>query len=447
MIRCTACDLELEGPVERCPECGAPTREAVVSVDTSVRDRYATSAAARASEGADFEYAFGGKHTHVQATNGRPIERRRRRFRPRRAAAIVDVPALPVSGSQVIAELPPVEPGSDEMAAAVGDEAIADVGVHDLLGALRVAETDDDVAQRGEGVGPDLADDMELDDATELDLDVEDEGAEKEPFAALDIDEEPDDSDAPVDVFVQASDEPKEEIPVEAEAGRPATAAFGEYKPYVVLPKPRQPVQTEVARREDPSLAVDETPASSRRRAGPRLFAVAFVVSAVVALGIVMTSRGRPDAAPPRPPYTVTSATDPISFRVPGSWTLTSQGKGVLDLSDTTADAHVHATLIARKSLPEGLSLEHRAKQVRKELLRSLADEDASKPDPTTIGGHRAMRTQITATAVGQRVTYILTVVKTPKHFINVLAWAPADAMEAERDVLLGIVGSLRTAR
>ena len=454
MVRCTACDLELEGPAESCPECGAPTRQAVIRVDTRVRDRYASVAAASASEDADFEYAFGGKRGHVEATTAQPVEKRRRRFRPRRAGA-VEPSVIPVRDVEVIAEPDPVE--------TVTEEHIADVGVHDLLEALRAMGAEDEGRQQTDDV-------VDVPDETELD-DVNDEDLEDEPVLVIDLDEEALDDGATVDELVdEVVDEAEEESddsfvgpddvleelePVAPAAGAgsadeqvqaASTVGFAKYEPYVVLPTSRRPERAEIVQVAEPAtVAVGEEPAPARRARRRLAVAVGAVLAIAAAVAFVMTSRGRPEPDAPRPPYTVASETDPISFRVPGAWNMESQGKGVLDLSDPDADAHVHATLIARKSLKDGLSLKDRDKQVRTELLRSLVDEDVSMPEAIEVGGHRAVRTEITATSVGQRVSYILTVVKTPKHFINVLAWSPADEMDAQDDVLARIVESLES--
>lgn len=424
MDRCLACQQELWGDESSCPECGAPIRPLAARVDTSVRDRFVAGAIASATPDADFEYAFGGKRSVLRATAAPKAKPKERAGRfGRRASRVVPTEMADEGKSgaattvtdllrtvrdtwgvaEAVAQ--PVETVVNDVQPAPAVVAV-ETGIVETIADPEPAESDGVAASEPPTAGRPRR--FGFLRRSRVAVPVADDEAPAERVAA----QQPDDAPAIVEVSVVE--------PVPAEETTLVEAAL-------VAEAPQGESIGKVSRKREPRL----------------VSAIALiVVAAAVTTGVVLRSDQEP--SPVSAAQVVTSATDDISFVLPGGWRLESQDKGVMELTDPRSDSHVYASVIKRKSLKDGLTLRQRAKQVRTQLLRSLDAAQMSEPVSTKVGRYEAIRTEISAEAVGRSVSYIHTVVKTPREFVNILAWAPAEQMGAEERVLLEIVESFR---
>jgi hypothetical protein len=203
--------------------------------------------------------------------------------------------------------------------------------------------------------------------------------------------------------------------------------------PYVVLPQ-RRAVAVRERERE-----VEEVAETEPRRGGRwKVVLLVAVLVAGAASAFALTGRDRA----PTGPFTAEAQDGAISLDAPAGWRLDARGAGVLGIGEAGHDMHVHATAIRRSALADGLSLKRRAEQVHEEFVASLDDVDASRTEAAKVGPHPAIRQVLSADSV----TYVHTVVKMSKYFVNVLAWTSAERFDDEKDTLLGVVGTLQSS-
>jgi hypothetical protein len=448
MARCDSCDLELDDIERFCPGCGAPAPRRVVSLDTKVRDEYNRVTAGTATEFDELEYAFGGKKQRTHRVSPASVVRQ------------------PVAEPEITDELE-AEPDefedleefevSDELEAEdEDDEDFEELEVEDEL------ESDEDEELE------DLEEEFEIDDELDAEDDNEEEPEELDVDDELDTEDEYEDELESVDEEIEEAPRitphvvrrPVAPVPV---VRRPAAAepvqrpaasvhavaeAIAEpmdepeerVMPYVVLPPPRVTVhvvpETFAEREAEPVVR------------GPSPWRAIVLTVLALAAGVAVFFAFLPDRtpSPSGPAFDATSADGLLTFHVPGTWRVESEAPGVLEVADPQSDAHVYATVMARAALP-GMTLKARAAQVRQQLITELDVDDPVTSVTVKVGTRVAVRTEMTGVSVGHRVSYIQTVVKTPKNFVQVLAWAPAERYASEKDVLLRIVDSLVVAK
>jgi hypothetical protein len=437
MAHCECCDLDLDEIERYCPGCGAPRpRTKVVDVSTSLRESFHA-----ASGDADTEYAFGGKRmvrTAPPRASATPHAKEAAPPREQEAPPPSDPepppePAAPevsdqaevfgepeVSGaSDAVVEPDPVhasepEPPPVEVAAGSSDGHVVAEPVIEPEPPIAEAEPEPEPEPVVADASPDLPEDVD---------------PEREAAAR---DGRPDTGRNPpttVDLPQPARDEP---------AIRVAAVTGSEFKPYVVLPARREAVAVKPA---PARVVTDETePTEARRRRPWTVVLAAVVVLAVVGGGaIALSGRG---SAPGRMPFTAQATDGSISLDGPAGWRIESRGTGVVGIGEPGHDLHVHATAIRRSALKDGLSLKRRAQDVQQEFLASLEGAEASAAAETKIGPYAAIRQTLST----RSAVYVHTVVKMPKYFVNVLAWAPRERFDGSETDLTRVVGTLQSS-
>ena len=451
MTRCEACDLELDDVERFCPGCGTPAPRRVVDVATALRESFLTAADDDSDE---IEYAFGGS-TRSKGKPTKPAQR----SKPAARASAPPKPAPPPPADpeppSVVDEVVSVPVEVDEPEIAAADE--------DVLVDAEMVGADDDAEDEQQGA----ADLVQPDDAEALlpaqDVEPSAEDHEEDTALAAEIPAAPGASEA-LAAEAQAGHEPErtddtgaddagaeEEPDVAATPEPPArrrrprtaiNAPVTEFKPYVVLPARRAAAVVERPVEIEPPAA--DGADRPNRRSGRRiavLLTLILIAGGAIAYVLMLQS---PEVT--STPFTAESADHAISLDAPAGWRLQSRSKGVVAIEEPRRDLHVQATAIRRSALAKGLSLRGRAKQVHGELLDSFDQVGSSPAKETKIGPYPALRTVIAAKSSGVEVTYIHDVVKTPKYFVNVLAWAPAEGFEAQQAELLRVLASLQAS-
>lgn len=425
MARCDCCDLDLDEIERYCPGCGAPRpRTKVVDVSTTLRERFHA-----ASGDVEAEYAFGGTRTVRTAS-------------PKTKAAeapTVDLPAANAEApkkSEPAAEPPAVEARVPSRGR-VPEPKPGDIEAALELDAEPVPE-------------PAIVLDVEPDEPESLPEPERE--REPEPVVAV---VEPEPESIPEPLVAEAppvvAQEPAPVVideehvnggtPQQVEdPGSQAVAAgaeLTEFKPYVVLPPPRQMVAAKVLSPVAPD-DTDERADAPKRRGG--MFVVLLALLAIVG-GAAFFLTGR-EPVTNGTPLTAEASDGSISLDGPAGWRIESREAGVVGIGEPSHDLHVHATAIRRSALKDGLSLKRRAEDVQEEFLASLEGAEASDVGATKIGPYAAVRQTLSTDSV----VYVHTVVKMPKYFVNVLAWTPAERFDEEQTQLLGVVGTVRSS-
>jgi hypothetical protein len=448
MARCESCDLELDDVERFCPGCGATAPRRVATVTTSLRESFHT---ATSDDDDQVEYAFGGSKRRVKAApppQTKSVQRRNATPRPPPASARTQN-ASPL-GAESVRE-PVVErhvPAPEVPEPLVESAPAIDLNVSveaereedDELVDVTGAEEDpaSSIDEEPSGEPGDTDDEIEL----EIEVELEDETAiddEAEIVEEPDV-EAPELGCADTEPAIADEEEEEEEPFVASPAVRTRRPVPSEERiaPYVVLPVRRAAAVLELEPEEEQAEAV--APAVRRRGRGLPVVLVMLLLIAGAAAYLVNERSSAERGAP----FTAAATDDSISLDAPAGWRIEARSTGVVGIGDPTRDIHVHATAIRRSAVGKGLSLARRANQVQDEFAASLSRAAGDGPQTTTVGPYPAVRRVITAAVAGGDVTYVHTVVKAPKYFVNVLAWAPADLFREQQGVLLGVAGSLQ---
>jgi len=148
----------------------------------------------------------------------------------------------------------------------------------------------------------------------------------------------------------------------------------------------------------------------------------------------------------PDNPTVLTSQDGKFQLTVPDGWSKTTDlhDKAEIQADNKSRSMYVIVLIENKEDLAKDMTLDDFTEITKKSLMSKYGSPEASAPEPVSINGNDAKQYELKGTKDTASVDLIVSTVKTPSHFTQILAWTPPSKMSDNRDTLKKVTESFR---
>lgn len=142
----------------------------------------------------------------------------------------------------------------------------------------------------------------------------------------------------------------------------------------------------------------------------------------------------------------ITSADGDFQLNVPQNWKEETELNDVASIQSSNRLQEMYVIVIdeSKEDIDESMTLEEYSKLTRNALMKAADSAVIEGPRELTVNKTPFLQYEIQGTVEKIKISYLHTVVETPKHFHQVLAWTLKSKWEKNQAMLKKVVESFR---
>jgi hypothetical protein len=148
----------------------------------------------------------------------------------------------------------------------------------------------------------------------------------------------------------------------------------------------------------------------------------------------------------PDNPTVLTSPDGKFQLTVPDGWSKTTDlhDKAEIQAVNKSKSMYVIVLIESKEDLAKDMTLDDFTAITKKSLMSKYGSPEASTPESVLINGNDAKQYELKGTKDAASVDLIVSTVKTPSYFTQILAWTLPSKMSDNRDTLKKVTESFR---
>lgn len=177
-----------------------------------------------------------------------------------------------------------------------------------------------------------------------------------------------------------------------------------------------------------------------------KLLPVALLLAAGLACNVAQkVKQGVEQAGQPK---VVRSADGRFQLTVPGSWREDPElhEEAEIEVSNRLSEMYVVVLTESREDFADNVDLAEFASMSRGQLTSNIQEPEATEPVSASVGGYPAMQYTMNGVVDNLKAAYIVTLVETPEHYHQIVAWTLRSRFGANEAGLRGVIQSFKEA-
>lgn len=147
-------------------------------------------------------------------------------------------------------------------------------------------------------------------------------------------------------------------------------------------------------------------------------------------------------------PSVVTSADKKFQLTVPAGWTRTSELHATAGIQAANKFKEVYVIVLSEDQVDfaADMTLDKFTEIIRNSLMTKYASPRATDVETISIGGNEARQYELRGSSDNTAVVIIVTTVRTPTHYHQILAWTLPSKWTDNQQILKEVTASFRPA-